>query len=159
MDIYEFAMQMELDGEKLYRGMRHQTADPGIQRILDMLADDEARHYQIVRQLRDGAPVGVSQTAVLAGARNVFAEMQGRSLDLRGTQVQVYIQARQIERQSQEFYQDKAQVVSEPGHKATLLALADEERRHYILLDHVIEFLSRPHTWIENAEFTHLDDY
>ena len=37
--------------------------------------------------------------------------------------------------------------------------LAEEERKHYFLLDNVIDFLFQPQSWLENAEFVHLNDY
>lgn len=44
-------------------------------------------------------------------------------------------------------------------HKKILTKLAEEEKKHLFLLENLVEFISRPETWIENAEFNHLDDY
>ena len=160
MNVYEFAMQMEQDGQAFYLKMAAQTADPGTQRILTMLADDEAKHYEVVRQLQAQATVPeMASTDILARARNVFAQMQGQSLDLHGPQIEVYQQAQELERASQDFYRDKAQQAGDTSHKALLLKLADEEQRHDFLLDHMIEFVGRPQTWIEDAEFNHLEEY
>lgn len=35
----------------------------------------------------------------------------------------------------------------------------EEEKKHYFLLDNIIEFVSRPEQWLENAEFYHLEEY
>ena len=99
------------------------------------------------------------QTTVLAEAKNVFAQMQGTSLDLGGLQVEVYRQAQEIERRSRVFYEEQADQVSTTSARAILLEIADEEQRHYFLLERIIEFVDRPETWIEDAEFNHLDDY
>jgi rubrerythrin len=159
VDIYDFAMQMERDGERFYRNLADRSSSQGIARILTGLADDERKHYRIVKEMAKGSQAGMAETTVLADAKNVFAQMQGTSLDLGGLQVDVYLQAQEIERQSREFYEEKADQVTEPGAKAILLQIADEERRHYFLLDRIIEFLDRPRTWLEDAEFTHLDEY
>ena len=37
--------------------------------------------------------------------------------------------------------------------------LAEEEKKHYFLLENIIQFVSRPETWLENAEFYHLEEY
>jgi hypothetical protein len=37
--------------------------------------------------------------------------------------------------------------------------IAEEEKRHEFLLEHVLQFIARPQTWLENAEFNHLDQY
>lgn len=160
MNIYDFAMQMEQDQESLYRKLSAGTAAPGVQRILNMLADDEAKHYQIVRQLKANAPTPeMASTEILSGARTIFAAMQGQAFDLEGLQIEVYRQAQSLEQQSRDFYREKASEAQDPSHKELLLKLADEEQRHYFLLDHMIEFVNRPRTWIEDAEFNHLEAY
>ena len=160
MNIYDFALQMEQDREAFYRDLAAKTADPGIQRILTSLAEDEHKHYLIISQLQDeAASPEMLESTVLSSARDVFAQMQDRPFDTEGMQVEVYRQAQELERQSREYYQAKAEEVDNPGHKAILLRLALEENRHYVLLDHIAEFLDRPRTWIEDAEFTHLDEY
>jgi len=160
MNIYDFAMQMEQDGEAFYRAMAEQTADVGIQRILNALADDEVKHYNIVKQMKESAAAPqMDDTVVLASAKNVFAQMQGRPLNTIGPQVEVYRQAQELERRSRAFYLEKADEVPQAMHKELLLRIADEEARHYFLLDHMIEFVNRPQTWIEDAEFNHLEEY
>jgi rubrerythrin len=160
MNIYAFAKEMERNREAFYREMASQTAAPGVQRILTMLADDEAKHYEIVRQLEDQATVPeMAPTDILAGAQSIFAQMQGQSLELEGLQVEIYRQAQELERKSQDFYRDRAGESENAAHKALFEKLADEEQRHYFLLDHMIEFVDRPRTWIEDAEFNHLQEY
>ena len=159
MDIYEFAMQMEQDGEQFYRNLADKCGNQGIARILTGLANDEAKHYRIVRDMAENAGADMEATTILTDAKNVFEQMQGTSFDLGGLQVDVYRQAQEIERRSREFYEEKADQVTRPDTKAMLLGIAEEERRHYFLLDQIIEFMNRPRTWIENAEFNHLEAY
>ena len=159
MDIYAFAIQMEQDGESLYRQLAGQANDGGMKRILDGLADDEAKHRDIVTRMRDSAASPMPQTEILAQAKNVFVQMQGQKLDLGGSQIELYQQAQEFERKSQAFYVEAAGQVADEAQKALLEQLADEEARHFFLLDHITEFLSRPLTWIEDAEFNHLEDY
>ena len=159
MDIYEFAMQMERDGERFYRNLADVSSNQGMSRILTWLADDEAKHYIIVKEMAEDVEPDMDKTTVLTDAKNVFAQMQGTSLDLGGLQVEVYRQAQEIERQSREFYEEQADQATKTATKTILLEIADEEQRHYFLLDQIVEFLDRPKTWIEDAEFNHLDEY
>jgi rubrerythrin len=160
MNIYDFAMQMEQDGESFYREMAVQTSDVGVQSILNALADDEVKHYNVIRQMKSkSAAPTMDDTAVLAAAQNVFAQMKGQTIDTTGMQVDVYRQAQELERQSRTFYQEKAAEVTQDSHKALLLRMAAEENQHFFLLDHMIEFINRPQTWIEDAEFNHLEEY
>jgi rubrerythrin len=159
MDIYEFAMQMEQDGEHFYRSLASQSTHSGVTRILTMLADDEVKHYNIVKALAEKAHPAMARTTILDDAKNVFAGMKGSAFDLEGMQVDLYTQAQEIEQRSQDFYTEKAELVTDPTAKMILLQIADEERRHYFLIDHMIEFLHRPYNWVEDAEFTRLGDY
>jgi len=49
--------------------------------------------------------------------------------------------------------------VEQSALKFVLLHIAKDEKKHRFLLENTVEFLSRPNTWIENAEFHHLDEY
>jgi rubrerythrin len=159
MDIFEYAMQMEKDGEAYYRELAAKSGEQGLSTILDMLAADEVKHYRALQEMQRAAGAEMAGTEVLANAKNVFAQMRGQTFDLDVSQIELYQKAQEIERRSQEFYAEKAKEVSNPAHEKLFLQIAEEEERHYFLLDHVIEFVSRPQTWIEDAEFTHLDEY
>ena len=159
MDVYEFAIKMEQDGEQFYRRAASQTRDQGIKRIFNLLADDEGKHAGTVRQMQQAAPVQMAETAILTDAKNVFAQMQGQPFSLERPQIDVYRQAQEIERKSIEFYENKATQVVDPAHRALFGKIAEEERRHFFLLEHIIDFLARPEMWLENAEFNHLEEY
>ncbi len=53
MNIFEFAMQMEKDGEAYYRQLAHRTANTGLRTILTMLADEEVKHQKLFEQLKE----------------------------------------------------------------------------------------------------------
>ena len=71
----------------------------------------------------------------------------------------IYQYALQLERDSENYYRELAQKTENIGLQNILKMLAEEEKKHLFLLENVVEFVSRPETWIENAEFNHLDDY
>ncbi|MHC4528912.1 MAG: ferritin family protein, partial [Planctomycetota bacterium] len=80
-------------------------------------------------------------------------------LDPHSEQIDLYRKAQDIEQNSRDFYLEKADEVKEEYQKDIFLQLAEQENKHYFLLDNIIEFVSRPKTWLENAEFVHLQDY
>jgi len=67
--------------------------------------------------------------------------------------------AQDIEKRSWDFYLEKSSEVKLQYQKEFFLKPAEEEKKHYFLLDNIIEFVSRPETWLENAEFCHLEEY
>ncbi len=160
MNILEYAMQMEKDGEEFYRDLAQKVKNTGIRNILTMLADEEARHYQVLADIEQGS-AEVPETDILNHAKNVFAEMKdtGRTLHLDEAQIDLYREAQAIEQRSIDFYTEKAAVVGQDAQKQLLTRLAQEEKKHYFLLENIIDFVSRPTTWLENAEFCHLEQY
>ena len=160
MNIFEYAMQMEQDGENYYRQLARQTANKGLKAILTMLADDELKHYNAVKTMQSEEP-HMPETTILTGARNIFVQIKdsGERFDFDMKQTELYRKAQDIEQKSQNFYLQKANQITGEYQKDVFLKLAEEEKKHYFLLDNIIEFVSRPEHWLENAEFHHLEEY
>ena len=53
MNIYDFALKMELDGEQYYFEQAAKVTHPELRVVLKGLAEDEQRHYRIVQQLQN----------------------------------------------------------------------------------------------------------
>jgi len=160
MNIFEYAMQMEKDGEEYYRQLARQTANKGLQTILTMLADEEVKHYNVIERMQT-AQSYMAETTILTDAKNIFVQIKeaGGSFDFDIKQTELYRKAQDIEKESRDFYTEKANEVTEEYQKKLFLKLAEEERKHYFLLDNIIEFVSKSEYWLENAEFFHLEEY
>lgn len=52
MNVFEYAMQMEKDGEAYYRSAAARVEHKGIRSILTMLADAEVSHYRLFETMR-----------------------------------------------------------------------------------------------------------
>ncbi len=160
MNLFEYAMQMEKDGEEYYRTLARQTANKTLQTILTMLADEEVKHHNTIERMQT-TELRMAEATILTDARNIFVQIKesGESLDFDIKQTDLYRKAQDIEKESQDFYTEKANEVTEEYQKKLFLKLADEERKHYFLLGNIIEFVSKPEHWLENAEFFHLEEY
>jgi len=160
MNIFEYAMQMEKDGEEYYRDVARNVQNTGVRYILTMLADEEAKHFQILQNIAQAQP-DAGDTGILDRARNVFQEMKetGQTLHVDESQIELYKDAQAIEQKSIDFYAEKSREAADPLQKQLLQKLAEEEKKHYFLLENIIDFVSRPTTWLENAEFVHLEEY
>jgi len=160
MNIFEYAMQMEKDGEEYYRQLARQIDNKGLQTILTMLADEEVKHYNAIERIQSTEP-HMEEATILTDAKNIFVQIKesGESFDFDIKQTDLYRKAQDIEKESRDFYTGKADEVTEKYQRELFLKLAEEEKRHYFLLDNIIEFVSRPEYWLENAEFCHLEEY
>lgn len=161
MDIFEFAMKKEKISENLYRQFSAEANNKGLKSIFDMLADEEAHHYAVIEQMKSKIPEKVSNTDVILDAKDVFKKMKESEdiFDFDESQAHVYEKARESEKASREYYLQKADEVEDHCQKGIFKKLANEEQKHYVLLDNIVEFVSRPEHWLENAEFCHLEEY
>lgn len=166
MDIFEYAIQMEKDGELLYRQLADKPDNTGLKKILNMLADDELKHARTLEQMQMGQ-TSFYETTILADSKNIFEQIRRTGLDSLNTpegsiytpQLNLYNQALKIEQKSIDFYQQKSKEVQDDYQKKLFQKLVDEEKKHYFLIDKIIDFLTSPRNWLENAEFVHLADY
>ena len=160
MNIFEFAMEKEKYSEDYYRRLAGKSNNKGLGTVFNMLADEEAKHYKIVSDMKEDIAPDLAETTVLSDAKDVFAKMResAQNFNFNISQAALYRKALNIEKQSQDFYLGKANEVEET-YKEILLKLADEEKKHFFLLENIIDFVSRPQTWLENAEFYHLEQY
>jgi rubrerythrin len=159
-NIFEYAMQMEKDGEDYYRQLAQKTDNNGMITILSMLADEEVKHYNAIERIKT-QNAQIAESEILTDSKNIFVQIKesGDSFDFDINEADLYKKARDIEKKSRDFYKEKANEVTEKYQKELFLKLAIEEQKHYILLDNIIEFVSRPEQWLENAEFFHLEEY
>ena len=161
MDIFQFAMEKEKYSEDYYRQLAAKADNKGLQKIFNMLADEEANHYSVVEQMKSKIPERVSDTDVLSNANEIFKQMKETAdkFNFEANHVETYKKAQDIEKNSREFYMQKADDVQDHRQKGIFKRLAEEENKHYFLLENIIDFVSRPQQWLENAEFHHLEDY
>jgi rubrerythrin len=159
MDIYTYAMQMEKDGEQYYREIAAQSQNAGIRNILTMLADAEVRHYELFQRMKDREAVPVPHLGYLSDIKNVFAELRERKRAItNGSQKELYQKAQKLEEKTRDFYREKANEVNS-SQREVLLKIAQEEQKHYDILENLIMMLQRPETWLENAEWYRLEEY
>ena len=166
MDVFEFAMQMEKDGQAYYENMAAQAENAVLKEILTNLAQDEVKHYNLFKKFRDGditavADMEASGSKVFQNAKNVFQNLKasgtpgGFSEDI----VEAWKKAQEVEKKSEDFYREKVAEEANEGIKNTIIKIADEEHKHWTLIDNVINFLNRPRQWLEDAEWNNMESY
>lgn len=161
MDIFEFAKQKEKFSEDYYRQLAGKTSNEGLRNIFNMLADEEAGHFNVVEQMQKSESAPVSDSSILQDAKKVFDSMRdsAQRFNFNIGEVELYKKARQYEVESEKFYRQKAQEVENQNQKNIFNKLADMEHKHYILLENIYSFVEKPQYFLENAEMYRLDDY
>ena len=160
MDIYKYALQMEVDGRHFYINLAEKTNNKGLKNILTMMADSEAKHYNVILDMQKNDKTEFSaDTEVLTNVKNIFIRMkEEKDIDVDVSQAEFYKKALKTETESQKFYLERADEEQDPHRKEIFLNLAEEERKHCVLLENIIGFVSQPADWLENPEWYHLDE-
>ena len=160
MNIIDFAMQMEMDGKAFYEKMAGQTTDKELRKVLVMLAEEEEKHYNIFKKLRDGAVPGTegmggTHSETLSAVKNIFRDLSNNGERATYTQDErsIWAEALKIEEKSENFYREKAQEETDINRRNLLTMIANEERNHIYLIDSVLTYMKFPDTFSDTAQF------
>lgn len=160
MDMLQFAIDMELDGERYYREQAARNEANPLRVVFESLALDEARHAQALIGKRDGKPYTLTQSGQGA-PRNPFADAADYIASVREQpdQPELYHTAMTMEEKSIELYTGLSAQAADGQTKALFDYLVGEETAHKALLDEIYHHVNRPNEWVESAEFGTREDY
>lgn len=147
MDIYKYAMQMELDGRHFYLDLAEKTKNTGIKNILAMLAESESKHYNTILSMQRNDKTQYStDSESLTEVKNIFERMkeEKKEFDVDVSQVEFYKKALEIETNSEKFYLERADEEKAPNRKEIFLTLANEEKNHCVILKNIVNFAEAP---------------
>ena len=160
MNSLDFAMKMELDGKAYYEKLAVNTTDDGLKSIFTHLAADEQKHYETIKAIKTDTNLEMSDSTVLEKAKNLFevliedkniAGSMNKSLD-------GYQHARRLEADSVKLYEDMAKLEDNPERVQLLLRIANEEKKHYNILDNLYDFALAPQNFLAWGEFSNLKE-
>jgi len=162
MNVFEYAMKMEVDGKAYYLKLADQTGQEGLKTIFRRLAEDEQKHYEIFRDLRKGAMASVMQdTTILEDAKNVFEILPRGKTALKGVEedLSAYRHAMKLEADSFRLYEEAASKEGNTETKNLLLRIAEEEHKHFNILENIYHFVNAPNEYLAWGEFSNLDEF
>ena len=161
MNIFEFAKEKEKYAKEFYRDRAAKSPDKGLAEIFLLLANEEEKHFDLIEKMQAEVPAELAETTVLSDAAAIFEKIRegAKKFSFDRSELELYKEAQKIEQNARDYYLDKADQVEVQAQKDIFIKLAEEEKKHYFLLDNIIDFVSRPQQWLENAEFHHMEDY
>lgn len=161
MDVYDYAMKMELDGKAFYEKLAAECDSEGLCHIFNELAQDEQKHFDIFHKLKEKESVeSMIDSTALEGAKNLFAEMQAdqTTRKLLKTNLDGYRYAMKAEQESVDLYLEAAGKESDSTVKELLLRIAAEEQKHLNILENVYEFVKTPDHTLVWGEWSNLNE-
>ena len=161
MKVFDFALQMEQDGKAYYEKLARDCRLPGLKGIFTRLAADEQKHYETFQKMKsEGGQVAMADSDALDEAQNVFAELlQQKEKVEAGDDPAGYRHAMKLEADSFRFYEDAAAKAQDEGVKTLLLRIAEEEHRHFRILENVFDFINAPKQYLAWREFSNLEEF
>lgn len=162
MDFFKFALEMEKKTIESYRMLAEKCqSNEGVKNILLMLAEDHKKHTRTLEEMQNNTAVEMKETGAFREARALFTNMQEDktpfSCDI--DQVKLYEDARELVLKKLQFYADIVDQMEPEENKVLVKKMAEEEKKQAVVLGNIIEMVRRPQTWLEDAEFHHLDEY
>lgn len=160
---YDLALELELEGKQYYLSQAAATNDLELIKLFHMLADDEQKHYDIVKTLKEKNPkssVYVSAKSVTE-AKKIFADKVGAGFIFKAevNRLEAYEHAINQEIESYKLYKNLAEQAETDEEKQLFNRLAKEERGHQIILENLLVLIRRPYDWVESAEFGRMEEY
>ena len=164
MEVYQFAIEFEQETREYYEQCAQKTDNQHLKKIFNDLAAKEREHEKVVRKLAEGEEIEIEEQ-ILSRAKDIFTEMaedvelgENKKL-IPKEQIDVYKKAMKLEKRSYEFYEKKAKEVDKQELKEVLERLAKEERNHEEIMHNIVVMVDRPNTWLDDAEWNHMEDY
>ena len=155
MDVLQFALEMEVDGERYYSLQSEKYAATPLKVVFDSLARDEAKHADILRNRMDGKEYELKASETLTGKKSLFDGLKDYKplAEEKPDQAKVYHAAVEMEQRSIDLYTDLRKKAADAKTKALLDFLIGEETRHHQILEDLYCFVNRPNEWVESPEF------
>ncbi|WP_432405244.1 ferritin-like domain-containing protein [Wukongibacter sp. M2B1] len=144
MDIYEFAINMELDGKRYYEELMNRSQDEGFKKIFEMLAKDEDEHHRIINGMIEAKEESI-KSDTLKNANNIFAEMlsSDKKIDLTVPAIEAYRHAFNMEDKSIKLYEEHCQKTENERERIIFKRLAEEEKKHKLVMENILNFVNK----------------
>jgi len=155
MNLLEFAINMELEGEKYYNKQAENNNDNGLKNIFLMLAKDENDHAKILQNKSNNLPYELNNNETLSEAKNLFKGITDFKNEIKQTpeQLDLYRAALEKEKESINLYEKLLSESNDDKSRNLFNFLINQEKDHYTTLEELVSQLNKCNDWVESAEF------
>jgi len=161
LNSFEFAINMEHDGEKYYLEQAEKNKGNGLSTVFLFLAKDEERHANILIKRLNKLPYELLDDNTLSKSKNIFRDISDFKSDIREIpqQIELYRVALEMEKRSIELYKDFLTKAPDDLEKLLFEYLVKQEEDHYAIIEELVISINRPNDWVESAEFVITKEY
>lgn len=166
LEALKTAIQMEIDGKQYYLEASQQSSNELGKKLLTSLAGEEDIHrrkfeeiYNTIRNLKEWPKINFEPDGGQR-IRTIFAQMTEKIAgDKKGkdSELDAVQNAMNMENKTFDFYKKQSETETFDAAKQFYLAVAGEEREHYLILLDYFEYLKDPAGWFVTKEHPSLD--
>ncbi len=158
MNILEFAVNMEKEGETFYRSQANENKSNGLFKVFSILADDEKQHAKILSEFIKKEKSNLTDSK-LSNISGVFKDHFKNDIKQKPVQLDIYREALKKEKESISLYSDLLEKASGSGEIKLFDYLIKQEELHYTTIEDFITHIEKAESWVESAEFGTREDY
>ncbi len=158
MNVFDFAIKMEEDGRKFYAKLAAEAGDPELKTIFTLLAEEEQQHRNIFQMMKAGEDPVMADSRFMGRAKSAFQKLLDKK-DMSGilrSDPDGYLHSIRTEEEYIRLYEDMANREESPHVKELLLRIAEEERHHLKIMEHIYDFVEAPRNFLAWGEFSNL---
>ena len=159
MDLFEIAIKLEQDGATFYLNLAKRAPTEGFASIFKRLAEDEKKHESYFRALKERSAIVSVDSSVMDQAKKVFKSFDPDTFEAAEDQIPLDKEALALEQRSIDLYTSQLNELQFEAEREAIRRIIAEERRHYQVIEELLKLVTRPHRWVESAEFGVRDDY
>jgi len=157
----EFAIKMELDGEKYYLEQAAKTEHSGLRAVFHLLAAEERAHADHLERYQAKKEYELQGSTVPERVKGVFAQEEDLRVEFKARPdvIDAYKLALAKEKESIDLYEKMGAEADSAGEKRLFEFLVEQEKLHYNMFQDLIEHVIKAEQWVESAEFGLREDY
>ena len=161
MEVLQFAINMELDGEKYYTEQAEINKGNGLNKVFLLLAADENNHAKTLKNRLNDISDTFIVSDTLSVSKNVFSDLKKfkDQYTLIPSQLDAYRSALEKEEQSITLYKKLLAEADNDTDKLLFQSLIKDEESHRSVLDDLVLLLNNVDDWVESAEFNITKEY
>ncbi len=154
MDILQYAINMELDGEKYYREQAEKNKGNELHGLCNWLAEEEKRHAGILENKINKVTYRLIDSDLFLSFPNIYSD--AKDIETEGqrdsNQLAFYRIAADTEKNSIDLYEKFLKEAKE-DEKEIFQYLIKQEKQHYEVFEELSRILTNAEQWIESPEF------
>lgn len=161
MNIFEFALQMEIEATEFYSGLARKVPEKGPKHIFSELASDHLERRRFIERVRKTykSMTGLDRRTLAEGASPWHGLPADTGMMTDFDDEEAYRLALKLEEEEIECFKDLLARSKAREAKRILRQITDEEVRHLDQYRDLYDFINAPNQYLAWGEFSNLDEF